>query len=224
LLRQKELQPQYLAPEWFRQLKPVKTKELITARTCPGFVSMFRACIVMPLWCDIRLTRIRRGPGDQPIPDPNGEWILPTLTPDGFEIDFHGSAQVSGMPGTFGMVKLPKLLCPWYLEMDPGWSIMVMPATLHSSRLPWEPIPGVINVDHWHQLHMPCRFTREPEAETAILAGTPLAYLLPFKRSEDPGELTLNFVEGDALNKVHGDRESMDYQAHLVGNYGRAPD
>ncbi len=226
-----QLHPKYMQPAWFEQLKAGMLGEDKgkTARTCPGFVSLFRCAIVLPLWADMRLTRgvlqeVEGQAEPQFIPHPDGTWLHPSYVPDFFGLEYHHFEQVSPhFPGSYGMQILPKPVSPWCLEMDPGWSALVMPATLHNSRpLPWEPVPGTFNCDVWHQTHIPCRFTREPELESTIFAGTPFAYLLPFKRTEDPGELTVNLVtDRDEWRALYSCPDNHALEEHLVPNYGR---
>ncbi len=228
LLEHKKLQPQYLQPDWFKELKTFfdpGDPDTKTAKTCPGFISMFRICIMIPMWCDFRLTRGRVDPETEEFkPHPDGTFMVPTTAPELFRKEYHGWQQVGrGFPGTYGMDILPKPVSPWLIEMDPGWSMFVMPASLHNKNpLPWEPIPGTFNCDKWHQTNMPCRYTREPELESTIFAGTPFAYLLPFKRTEDPGELELEVVtDRDRWRLLHGEPGSVDYREHLVESHGR---
>lgn len=228
LMEHEFLQPQYMRPEWFKQLKSGLINEgpAKTAKTCPGFVSMFRCCIVMPLWADIRLTRgFIESESKEFIPDPDGTFLAPTSSPEYFGLENHHWEQVGPcFPGSFGMELLPKPVCPWLLETDPGWSIFVMPATLHGRQLPWEPIPGIFNTDNWHQLNMPCRYTRNPEVESTIFKGTPFAYFLPFKRDEDPGAIDLRLLDDkEEWERIHGEPDSADYNDHLITSYGRAP-
>ena len=229
-----ELHPRLLRPEWFDELKPLVHKEnpdSKTAKTCPGFISLFRIAIVIPLWCDIRLTRGRRFVDDEGEnrfqPDPDGRFCVPTYEPHVFDQGYHDVDQVGpNFPGAFGMEVLPKPISPWLLEAPPGWSVLVMPATLHNRNpLPWEPIPGTFNCDVWHQTNMPCRYTREPDLESTIFAGTPFAYMIPFKRTEDPGGIEIELIEDfDRWAALYGEPGCIDYKEHLIESHGRSTD
>jgi hypothetical protein len=224
LLDRPTLQPQYMRADWFKKLKPIVegTEDGKTAKTCPSLVNLFKHCIVMPLWCDVRLTRGHRvkvdaEPGEEFIPHPDGTFLVPSFTPEFFGQGAHDSKQVNdGFRGGFGMQLLPKPISPWLLEMDEGWSVFVMPATLHHRNpLPWEPIPGFFNCDNWHQTNMPCRFTSEPAAESTIWAGTPFAYYLPFKRA-DAGPLELRLIEGKEWERVHSEPDACPMAKHRL--------
>lgn len=224
LLDRPKLHPQYLRPDWLQKLKPIVegTKGGKSAATCPSIVSTFKHCIVMPLWCDIRLTRGHRYETSELneidfVPHVDGRYSVPTFT-SSFPVSAHESKQVGDdFPGVYGMEILPKPICPWLLEMDEGWSIYVTPATMHNRKpLPWEPIPGFINCDNWHQISMPCRYTREPELESTIFAGTPFAYFFPFKRTESPGEIDLRLIEGDEWKEIHSEPDACPYNKHLM--------
>ena len=208
LLEAPTLQPQFMRPDWLQTLQ-TQTEHGKTAKTCPGFAGLFKMAMVVPMWCDISLTRViertenteELGPM---VADRSGVHIVEETNPPGFHVGYHDTGQTTSMHGNYGIRMLPKPLCPWYVTTPPGWSILVLPASLHGSPLPYEPIPGVINTDEWHQMHMPCRWTREPGVVECITAGTPFAYWLPFERKEKP-VLEFAFVEGDELIQLHGE-------------------
>ena len=46
-------------------------------------------------------------------------------------------------------------------------------------------MPGVINTDHWHQIHSPCRWIPDHvETVMELKAGTPFMHIIPFRRTE----------------------------------------
>jgi hypothetical protein len=228
LAERQDLHPKRLPPGWFADLAPgilEDPEHHVTgksAATCPGMRSLFNLAVVVPLWCDIRLTRGQRI-DEEFHPHPDGRWIMPTYAPEFFGLEYHAVEQVGpDFPGAYGLEILPKPVSPWLLELPPGWSCLVMPALLHTRRLPFEPIPGIFNSDNWHQTNMPCRFTREPELETSIFAGTPFAYYLPFNRHEDPGELVVDLIEDQAeWERIHSEPSACPMSKHLVTRYGR---
>jgi len=101
---------------------------------------------MLPLWCDVILTRCSPDQNDYPVPDPTSADVFALDDPEGFRVDWHPAVQAPGMPGVFGMTALPKMVSPWLIETDEGWSVYVTPATHHSGTLPFEPIAGIIDL------------------------------------------------------------------------------
>ena len=206
LLKFPELQPRRVAPDWFSRI-PSKVGEessneiaedagFKTVRVCPGFTDLYETAIMLPLWCDVSLIRCSPDQNNKPVPDPDSPHMISVDSPEGFRVDWHSAGQAPGMPGVFGMKALPKMVSPWWIETDEGWSIYVTPATHHSRTLPFEPISGIIDTDIYSASHLPCRWTREPGSEETVFAGTPFAYLFPFKREEAP-EIEIRLVEDE---------------------------
>lgn len=206
LLTFSELQPRRVPPEWFSSISTKINQSNIdkvekeiegfrTVRVCPGFTDLYENVIMLPMWSDIRLTRCSIDKNNNPIPDPDANSLYSCEEPsEETTVDWHPASQAPGMPGTFGMNALPKIISPWWIETDKGWSIFITPATHHCRTLPFEPISGIIDTDIYHDGHLPCRWTRVPGSEETIFAGTPFAYIFPFKREEKP-EIEIRLVK-----------------------------
>ncbi|MEX2451493.1 MAG: hypothetical protein WD407_11610 [Rhodospirillales bacterium] len=215
LLKFPQLQPRRVTPEWFSRI-PAKVdgegiiedaSEFKTVRVCPGFTDLYDTAIMLPLWCTVSLTRCSADRNDNPVPDPDSLDVFSMCAPDIFQVEWHPAGQAVGMPGTFGMKALPKMVSPWWVETDEGWSIYITPATHHSRTLPFEPIAGIIHTDRYHKSHLPCRWTREPGSEETVFAGTPFAYIFPFKRAEAP-KIEIRLLKDEK------EKERLDVEFH----------
>lgn len=222
LLKVPEFQPRRVVPDWFERV-PTRVGEdgnndypevagFKTVRVCPGITDLYETAIMLPLWCDVTLTRCSPDQNDYPVADPNSSDVFALDDPEGFKVDWHPAAQAPGMPGVYGMTALPKMVSPWLIETDEGWSVYVTPAAHHSGTLPFEPIAGIIDTDIYHSSHLPCRWTREPGAEESIAAGTPFAYIFPFKREAIPDIETRLVVSEQELKKLDVQFDSGEYR------------
>lgn len=222
LLSNPELRPRRVAPEWFTRVattiaagaggEHAEIEGFKTVRVCPGFTDLYETAIMLPLWFDVTLIRCAEGPDGNPVPDPKSPDMLSLESTEGFQVDWHVAAQATGMPGVFGMSALPKMVSSWWIETDEGWSVYVTPATHHSGTLPFEPIAGIIDTDMYHSSHLPCRWTREPGAEVTISAGTPFAYIFPFKREVIP-EIEIEHVTDESeIRRLDVQYESGEYR------------
>jgi len=178
-------------PEWKRSLGARAEKDGLqgrTARTCPAMDDFVHLGYVIPLWTDMRLERVNVDPQGRPFATPDGQYIRWQTAHGAFPIEFHGAEQIEGaepLQPPHNIQQAVKPVCPWLVETPPGWSILVLPLYLHekSRKLPLEPLPGVINTDHWHQIHAPCRWVNvAPVME--MRAGTPFMHIIPFRRDE----------------------------------------
>ena len=122
LLKVPELQPRRVAPEWFERIptrvgddgnnENTEVAGFKTVRVCPGFTDLYETAIMLPLWCDVTLTRCSPDQNDYPVPDPDSSDVFSFDDPEGFRVDWHPAAQALGMPGVFGMTALPKMVSP----------------------------------------------------------------------------------------------------------------
>lgn len=176
-------------PEWRVEL-PAKVKAGMvdgrTVRACPAIQDFLHLGYVLPLWSDFRIERVSIANNGRVSPDPNGKLIHWQSAHAAFPIEFHGKDQVAGakpLEPPHGIEKIIKPICPWLIETPPGWSVLILPLTLHEDkrRLPIQPIPGVVNTDFWHQIHAPCQWIRADQ-KMILKAGTPFMHLIPFKR------------------------------------------
>lgn len=141
---------------------------------------------VIPLWTDLRLERVNVNAAGQPYQDVNGPYIRWQTAHGAFPIEFHGHDQIKDaepLEPPQNIQQAVKPICPWLVETPPGWSILVLPLVLHERqrKVPLEPLPGIVNTDHWHQIHAPCRW-RDVDTVMTMKAGTPFMHIIPFNR------------------------------------------
>jgi hypothetical protein len=178
-------------PEWKREIDVKVVKEIDTgrsARACPALDDYLHLGYVIPLWTDIRLTRITIDQQGRVTPDPNGTRIHWKVAAGAPPLEMHTLDQVKGaepLEPPFNINDIIKPLCPWFVETPPGWSILILPLVMHEKRkkIPLQPIPGVVNTDHWHQINTPC-FWENVEPIMDLKAGTPFMHVIPFRRNE----------------------------------------
>ncbi len=178
-------------PDWRRELPARLEAEMRqgrSARSCPALQDYLHLGYVIPLWSDLKLERMSMDASGRGYRDPKGKLIHWQSAHAAFPVEFHDAAQVKGaapLEPPHGIEKVVKPICPWLVETPPGWSVLIMPLILHEDtrKLPIEPLPGVVNTDHWHQIHAPCRWTRVEQTMT-LRAGTPFMHLIPFRRDE----------------------------------------
>ena len=130
LLGVPELQPRRMTPEWFERVMTrvgddgnndnPEVAGFKTVRVCPGFTDLYETAIMLPLWCDVILTRCSPDQNDYPVSGPNSADVFALDDPEGFKVDWHPAAQAPGMPEVFGMMALPKMVSPWLIETDEG--------------------------------------------------------------------------------------------------------
>jgi len=152
-----------ILPSWRHEL-PAKVEVGLTqgrtARTCPALQDYLHLGYIIPLWADFRIERVSVDSQGRPVRDENGKFVHWQSAHPAFPIEFHARDQVRGvqsMEPPFGIEKIIKPICPWLVETPPGWSVLILPLILHEDdrKLPIQPLPGVVNTDHWHQIHAP---------------------------------------------------------------------
>jgi len=178
-------------PDWKTSIPAKAQKELEsgqTARACPALHDYLHLGYVLPLWTDIAIQRISLDANGRAREDPDGDQLRWRTPSPAFPLEFHAYEQVEGaepLEPPCNIQKVVKPLCPWLVEPPPGWSILVLPLILHEERrkLPLQPIPGIINTDHWHQIHTPCRW-QNVQTRMMLRAGTPFMHIIPIPRHE----------------------------------------
>lgn len=180
-----------LLPDWKRSISSKVysgDEEGRSARTCPALHDYLHMGYIIPLWTDMRLERVSVSQNGMVTRDPNGAHIRWKTAYGAFPIEFHSQKQVDGaepLEPPQNIQKVVKPICPWLIETPKCWSILIMPLILHESRnkLPLQPIPGIVNTDHWHQIHTPCKW-ENLDTVMEMKAGTPFMHIIPFRRNE----------------------------------------
>jgi hypothetical protein len=176
----KELHPQptkLITPEWFKNMPhdAVKNKkikllnEMKTIRMCPSFVDIFKEGYVLVAPCDYWFKVDKDG---------NWEWS----TPDNqLKVEIHEDEQFKNYLPNNKVKKVFKLLSPFSAITPKGWSVRQIPM-IYEFNDDWQVAYGVLNTDVEHELNQQILFTSTSE-EILIKKGTPLNYIVPFKRS-----------------------------------------
>ena len=140
-----------------------------TLRTCPGVTDLFDAGYVLPLWTDVAVTRTTDGE------DTIG-WTAAWAEQESGAFE---PSQVGMPPHYTASPYLVKLKAPWLLRTPRGISTLMLPLDYERDER-FDVLPGVIDTDRYHQLHVLLRW--RGEGSTTLEAGQPLVLLVPFRR------------------------------------------
>tara|TARA_R100001509_G_C4828581_1_gene202459 strand:- start:154 stop:858 length:705 start_codon:yes stop_codon:yes gene_type:complete len=182
LLEHKELYPQpakNYTPDWYKNI-PIDIKDnnkfvskVIpnnkTVKMCPSFNDVFKDGYVIVAHCDIYL-RVDK--------DGYWEWQTPD---DLFPLDMHPDSQMLDYIKHTNVKKIFKLVNPWYCITPKGWSIKQIPL-LYNFNPDWYVGYGILNTDVQHEINQQIFYTSDSN-EILIKRGTPLNYIVPYKRS-----------------------------------------
>ena len=185
LIEHKDLHPQpakNFTPDWYKKL-PSDLKgnnkfvskvipNMKTVKMCPSFSEIFKEGFIILAPCDIYL-RV----------EDNGEWQW--ATPDSeIRLDIHEDEQFTQHINN-KIKKVFKLISPWYAITPKGWSLRQIPI-IYDFNEDWQVAYGIVNTDVTHELNQQILYTSSSN-EVLIKRGTPLNYLVPFKRNKIPG-------------------------------------
>ncbi|MAS91603.1 MAG: hypothetical protein CMO55_00280 [Verrucomicrobiales bacterium] len=168
-------------PRWFRGMdthynrvtdfqtfpKELKIRQNSTVKQCPAIIDFLRTGYVLPLWCDYSITFRKDG---------TFSWQTPN---EEFALLSHPRKQYETMPNE-GFKAEVKFVSPWYCRTSPGYSIRVLPCYYHFDHL-WAAMPGIVHSDQHHTTHINALFQME-EGQIILPRGTPMAYIVPFRR------------------------------------------
>lgn len=180
----KEIHPKpainYL-PEWLKNTPPQidngSTAKLLpkirTVKKCPSFTDIYKEgyILVAPfdIWLSVKIVN------DKEIT----EWRTPH---EELKLDIHDVKQmVNYLPKESNVKQVFKLIYPFKCITPKGYSIRQMPLFYHYNN-DWHVPYGVINTDKHHEINLQVCYTSKEE-EVLIKKGTPLAHIIPFKRS-----------------------------------------
>jgi hypothetical protein len=165
-------------PEWYKNV-PVEMKDykhsfkklpnLRTVKACPSFTDIFKLGYVFVSPCDIWLKVHENG---------EPEWRTPH---EFFSLDTHPKAQfVDHLPDK-NVRYVFKFESPFRVITPKGYSVMQLPMMYHFNP-EWYVPYGIIDTDIHHEINQQIFITTDDEV--LIKKGTPLNYLIPFKREE----------------------------------------
>jgi hypothetical protein len=163
-------------PDWFKKVPPqdkahlTPTNNGLTIKRCMPFLDALTTGWIIPLAATVRL-EIR---DDGRTVDSGWEFDREMIT-------YHPGFQVAGHP--FGDRPACKFHNFWTIATPPGWSVLITPP-LNRPHPVFEILSGVVDTDTYRSwVHFPF-FAHAPDGIYEIEKGTPIAHVLPFRRSE----------------------------------------
>ena len=167
-------------PDWLRQMAPrvpsaLHQRSIRSVKQCPPFVDAMAHGFLILLPCEVRVQ-------DGVF---SWDWPLPALAlqhQPRAPLSFHVAEQVAGSPLAQGSHAVLKFNSFWTIELDPGWSLMVV-HPVNRDDLPFRLITGLVDADHFNAvgINFPARWT-EPGFSGVLPRGTPVAQCYPVPR------------------------------------------
>jgi hypothetical protein len=183
-----------------RKLKLLNGMANKTAKKCIPLFDGICAGYVVPLWCDV-LVEVKK---DMPVIS----WRIPQ---DVFQL--HGESAHTLPPPLGFNNHVFKFLTYFRIETPRGYSINVQPPAGHY-QLPFRVIPAVIDSDRSViDNNFPCWV--QDGFEGIVEKGTPIAQVVPFKRTDWKAEMSLTTPE------EHHRYSAIGFQSNIINNYVR---
>jgi hypothetical protein len=171
-------------PDWLRRMAPrapseVHGRSIRTVKQCAPFVDAMSHGFVIPLPCDVQVA-------DGQF---SWDWPLPRLTLAGHPrapLSFHVPQQIASTPLAQEGRNAIKFNSFWTIEVDPGWSLMVV-HPVNRADLPFRLVTGLVDADRFNAvgINFPALWT-DPAFRGTLPRGTPVAQCFPVPR-EAPG-------------------------------------
>ena len=202
-------------PEWFKNIPPYEIskdnpngrKILIrngqsnaTAKKCTPMLDGMSAGYIVPLWCDVEIRSINK--------EPEISWRIKNEV-----FQPHGES-ARAVPAPFGYFQRVFKFITWFrIETPKGYSISVQPPAGHY-QLAFRVIPAVIDSDRSViDNNFPCWV--QDGFEGIVEKGTPIAQVVPFKRTDWKAEKSLiSFDE-------HLSHAAIGFESNILNNYVR---
>lgn len=187
-------------PAWLRSMARTAFSEahgqdLRTVKQCPPFVDAMSHGFVIPLPCDVTVSRGRL----------SWHWDLPPLASGRHPrapLSFHVPAQLEGSPFHDPDRMIVKFNSFWTVQLESGWSLFAMhPA--NREDLPFRLLTGMVDADRFTDVGIlfPALWT-DPGFDGVLPRGTPVAQCFPVAREP----LTLVHETLDAAGVERYDR------------------
>lgn len=180
-----------LVPEWYRRqggyvnddraVDPGTGRYLSTVKHCMPVVDAMSTGYVLTMPCDVHVTR--NVPGEV-----HTSWPLAGYT----AIESHDMAQASefAIDTAVWNPALIKLMSPWTIATEPGYSTLFVPPLWHDEHR-FQALPGVVDTDRYPQpVNFP--FMVRQDFIGVIPNGTPFVQLIPFRRETWTHEVGVN--------------------------------
>lgn len=168
----------YFIPKEFKNMPySLDEKDLMqqkkTAKSCPSFVEILREGYVIPSPCDIYLSYNKE--------IDNWKWQVPSAY-DWMDISIHPPFQFKDYYKDTNIKYVFKINSLWNVYTPKGYSVRQIPMFYHNNK-DFEVAYGVIKSDVFHQINPQILFISDKD-EIIIEKGTPLCYIVPFKREK----------------------------------------
>jgi hypothetical protein len=160
-------------PDWLRAMSPrvssaVHQRSIRTVKQCPPFVDAMSHGFMMLLPCDITVDAGRF----------SWDWPLPPLTLPNHPrapLSFHVAEQLQGSPLARGSHVAVKFNSFWTIELEAGWSLMVM-HPINRDELPFRLVTGLVDADRFNDvgINFPAVWT-QPGFSGTLPRGMPIA-------------------------------------------------
>ncbi len=196
-------------PDWLRQMaprvaSPLHQRSIRSVKQCPPFVDAMALGFLVLLPCDVVVQ-------DGVF---SWDWPLPALAlrhQPRSPLSFHVAEQVAGSPLAQGSQSVLKFNSFWTIELDPGWSLMVV-HPVNRDDLPFRLITGLVDADHFNEvgINFPALWT-EPGFNGVLPRGTPVAQCYPVPR-EAPSLVC------EAMDSAHLQRADALAQQIMAGS------
>lgn len=168
-------------PQWWKQLAPYEG-DARTGKRCLPMIDAIMTGYMIVTTDDIKVS--------QEAGYPEFFWNA------GNGIDFHNSVQMSTHPNVTEK-PIPKWVSPWSIETPAGYSTLFIPPMNHGP-LPFTIFSGLVDTDKHHApVSLPFMLTPS-DFEGVILAGTPLAQVIPIQREAWKSEVTAGLTTNAA--------------------------
>jgi len=176
-------------PDWFHQLegysphdkKALKNSEAtLNVRTCPGIVGALTHSVVVPMWCDFRLTT-------------NGENCLYQYADEISNATFHNPAHLRGFYDV-DKVQHIKLSAPWLVKCDEDIKWLMSDCVWHrDNHTEYTLPPGVVNLKHTREMHLNLFFHKSRDEERFLIEyQQPIVQYVPL--NERPVQVRTHLV------------------------------
>ena len=168
-------------PSWFKRVQ----KGNGSLRACAGTIDFLAAGVTLPLWTNYYFRLDPTGKDWEMMGDDMAPMAGVNMA-NAFPHQSTGSCPMTSIreveTGSY-----PKLVNPWRMETAPGWSVLILPVY-------WEPnpnydvVPAIVHTDFYHTANIVLNI--KTNQEFMVKFGTPMAQIIPFKRSEDFEKIT----------------------------------
>jgi len=166
-------------PEWYKKLTThIDNKKTYsdghansTVKKCMPVFDAMTSGYLITFPCDVVVTR-------NPDGSPAFSWPIQFKM-----VNQHSYEQASTLkvPSEYGPEFL-KWSNPWIIKMPKGWSVLFV-QPMHRDDLPFSILPGIVDADGF-KLSVQFPFLLRKDFVGVIPAGTPMAQIIPIKRSD----------------------------------------